>query len=162
MNPTSKPCPQCQVLVARVAALEAQVQLLLEQLAAAKKSSATSSKPPSSDIVKPKPPAPPEGQQRSIGGQPGHPMHSRDPFPVEQITGFFTHSLDACPDCGGAVRPNGTIERVTQQVDIAEVPLTVEQHTRPELWCDHCQKPCLAPLPLGIERGGLVGPNLPP
>ena len=40
------------------------------------------------------------------------------------------------------------------------MPLSVEQHTRPEFWCDHCQKPCLAPLPLGLERGGLVGPNL--
>jgi transposase len=49
---------------------------------------------------------------------------------------------------------------VVQQLDIQAVPLTVEQHTCPEFWCDHCRKPCWAPMPLSIERGGLVGPNL--
>jgi transposase len=66
----------------RLAALEATVATLQEQLAAARKNSATSSKPPSSDIVKPPKPPPPEGQaQRKIGAQPGHPKHERDPFP---------------------------------------------------------------------------------
>jgi integrase/recombinase XerD len=67
----------------RLAALEATVAQLEEQLAAARKNSATSSKPPSSDIVKPPKPPPPERQaQRKIGGQPGHPKHERDPSSV--------------------------------------------------------------------------------
>src|SRR6266567_1378787 len=94
-------CPQCQVLAARLAGLEAEVARLREQLAVAKKDSTTSSKPPSSDLVKPKPAsADDHAQKRSRGGQPGHPMHQRDPFPPEQITAFHTQLLHACPHCG--------------------------------------------------------------
>src|SRR5208337_1669868 len=57
-------CSNCRRLQTRVAALEATVARLQEQLAAARKDSATSSKPPSSDIVKPPKPPPPEGQDR--------------------------------------------------------------------------------------------------
>jgi transposase len=143
-----------------VAALEAELGRVRQQLAAAKKNSATSSKPPSSDIVKPKPPERSDGQKRSIGGQPGHDKHERVPFPSEQVTGFETHTLEACPGCGGPLRLNPTNPRVVQQVDIEKTPLTIEQHTRPEYWCNHCQLPCWAPLPLKIARGGLVGPQL--
>jgi transposase len=157
-------CRRLQALLdaqeARLKALEATVARLQEQLAAARKDSSTSSKPPSSDIVKPKLPETPDGQKRSIGGQPGHDKHAREPFPPEQITCFETHKLDACPDCGGTLRLNPTFPRVVQQVDIEKSPLTIEQHTCPEYWCDRCGKSCWAPLPLRIERGGLVGPNL--
>jgi len=89
-------------------------------------------------------------------------MHAREPFPPEQITEFHTHTLDACPSCGGQVLRNHTLEKVVQQMDmdIKQAPLTIEQHTCPEYWCDHCRKSCRAPLPLSIERGGLVGPDL--
>ena len=102
-----KSCPNCRRLQAKLDAqearlktLEATVSRLQEQLAAAKKNSATSSKPPSSDIVKPKPSETPDGEKRSIGGQPGHDMHVREPFPSEQVTFFATHKLEACPNCG--------------------------------------------------------------
>ena len=132
-----------------------------EQLAAAKKDSSTSSKPPSSDIVKRKPSSDEEGEpKRKIGGQPGHPMHQREPFPPEQITSFHTHLLDACPHCGGEVQRTGPPAKFVQQVDIERPPLTIEQHTCPEYWCEHCQKICHAPLPLPIERGGMIGPEL--
>ena len=160
MKPASDMCPQCQVLATKVASLEAELQRVRQQLAAAKKTSATSSKPPSSDIVKPNLPERPDGQKRSIGGQPGHDKHAREPFPPELVTGFETHTLDACPGCGGTLRLNPTIPRVVQQVDIKTTPLTIEQHTCPEYWCNRCQKPYWAPLPLKIERGGLVGPHL--
>jgi transposase len=154
-------CPQCRVLATEVAALKDENARLREQLAAAKKTSSTSSKPPSSDIVKPKLAGDGEGEtKRKIGGQPGHPKHERELFPPEQVTKFELYPLDACPDCGGEVRRNGQLERVVQQLDIAAVPLTVEQHTCPEYWCAHCQKSCWAALPLRIERGGLVGPKL--
>jgi transposase len=153
-------CSQCQVLETKVAALQAELDRVRAQLAAAKKNSETSSKPPSSDIVKPKPPERSDGKKRSIGGQPGHDKHTRLPFPPEQVTGFETHTLNACPGCGGALRLKPTDPRVVQQVDIEKTPLTIEQHTCPEYWCDRCRKPCWAPLPLEIARGGLVGPHL--
>src|SRR5271157_6084687 len=165
-----KSCPNCRRLQAklnaqeaRLKALEGTVARLQEQLAAARKNSSTSSKPPSSDIVKPPKPPPPEGQQRRrIGGQPGHPKHERDAFPPELINGdSLDHRLDHCPECGHDLQPMLTImPRVIQQVDINNVPLVIQEHRGHPGWCSHCQKVYEAPLPIGIERGGLVGPRL--
>jgi transposase len=44
-----------------------------------------------------------------------------------------------------------------QQVDIEKPPLVIEQHTSPEYWCERCAKSYKAPLPLHIDKGGLVG-----
>ena len=172
-----KSCPNCSRLQAklnaqqaeleaqkrRLAALEATVARLEEQLAAARKNSATSSKPPSSDIVKPPKPPPPEGQaQRKIGGQPGHPKHERDPFPPEAINdGSFDYRIELCPRCGQGLEPAAWSEpRIIQQVDIKDVPLSIQEHRGHSGWCSCCQKLYTAPLPIGIERGRLVGPRL--
>ena len=50
--------------------------------------------------------------------------------------------------------------RVIQQVDINDVPLVIQEHRGHPGWCPHCRKQFEAPLPIGIERGGLVGPRL--
>src|SRR5881398_2731581 len=157
-------CANCQRLQAQVEALNAtvaQLQATLAQvqaqLAAARKDSSTSSKPPSSDIVKPPKPPPPQGQdKRRIGGQPGHPKHDRVAFPAESINGgAFDHRLDSCPSCGQDLTPALTIApRVVQQVDIVEVPLSIQEHRSHPGWCPRCQKMYEAPLPHGIERGG--------
>src|SRR4051794_4392172 len=163
-------CTNCRPLQPRVDALEADlaalkqvVAQLAQQLAAARKDSSTSSKPPSSDIVKPPKPPPPEGQEkRRIGGQPGHPKHERVAFPPEAINGgSFDHRLDACPSCGHALRPALTIPpRLVQQVDVREVPPSIQEHRSHPGWCPRCQVMHEAPLPPGIRRGGLVGPSL--
>ncbi|HSQ56455.1 MAG TPA: IS66 family transposase, partial [Gemmata sp.] len=163
-------CTNCRRLQARVDVLEAELAALKQvvaqlgqQLAAARKDSSTSSKPPSSDLVKPPKPPPPAGQdRRSIGGQPGHPKHERVAFPPESINGgSFDYRLDSCPACGQDLQPMRTIApRVVQQVDIAEVPLSIQEHRSHPGWCPHCQETCEAPLPSGIQRGGLVGPSL--
>jgi transposase len=165
-----KSCPNCRRLQAlldaqeaRLRALEATVTRLEAHLAAARKDSSTSSKPPSSDIVKPPKSELPEGQERRhIGGQPGHPKHERDAFPPESINGASVdYHLDLCPCCGRDLQPMPTIEpRVIQQVDIKDVPLESQEHRGHPGWCSHCRKEFEAPLPIGIERGGLVGPRL--
>jgi transposase len=163
-------CPHCRRFQARVDALETEhaalkkvVAQLSEQLAAARKDSSTSSKPPSSDIVKPPKPPPPEGQdRRRIGGQPGHPKHERAAFPPELINGgSYDYGLDLCPCCGHDLQPMPTIvPRVIQQVDINDLPLEIQEHRGHSGWCSHCHQQFEAPLPIGIERGGLVGPRL--
>jgi transposase len=166
-RPSKNTCPNCHRLEAlvetlrkEVTSLRAEVASLREQLASAQKNSSTSSKPPSSDIVKPKPPPTDNSAKRSIGGQPGHTKHEREPFPAEQVTHFETHVLDSCPCCGGSIRPNGDKAKVVQQVDICRPPQLIEQHTSPEFWCDHCKRGFMAALPSHIERGGLVGSQL--
>src|SRR5436309_4588711 len=163
-------CTNCRRLQARVDALEAELAALKEvvaqlgqQLAAARKDSSTSSKPPSSDIVKPPKPPPPQGQdKRRIGGQPGHPKHERVAFPPEAVNaGSFDHRIDVCPCCGHGLKPARTIPpRVVQQVDVREVPVSIQEHRSHPAWCPRCQKMHEAPLPPGIARGGLVGPSL--
>jgi len=154
---------QLDALKAQVEALNATVVRLQEQLAAARKDSSTSSKPPSSDLVKPPQSPPPEGQgKRRIGGQPGHPKHERTAFPPEAINaGSFDHRLELCPSCGQDLRPALTITpRVVQQIDIVEVPLSIQEHRSHPGWCPRCRKMYEAPLPPAIARGGLVGPSL--
>src|SRR5947209_5153096 len=163
-------CTNCRRLQARVDALEAELAALKQvvaqlgqQLAAARKDSSTSSKPPSSDIVKPPKPPSPQGQdRRRIGGQPGHPKHERAAFGPEAVNaGSFDHRLDSCPSCGQDLRPMRTVPpRVVQQVDVREVPLSIQEHRSHSGWCPRCQKEFEAPLPPGIARGGLVGPSL--
>src|SRR4051794_6116004 len=163
-------CTNCRRLQARVDVLEAELADLRQvvaqsgqQLAAARKDSSTSSKPPSSDIVKPPKSPPPEGQdRRRIGGQPGHPKHQRSAFPPEAINGgAFDHRLDGCPSCGHDLQPLPTLAPgVVQQVDMVEVPLSIQEHRSHPGWCPRCRKTYEAPLPPGIDRGGLVGPSL--
>src|SRR4051795_7990803 len=163
------PCANCvrlqaqvDALTVTVAELQAALAQVQAQLAAARKNSSTSSKPPSSDIVKPPKPPPPEGQdKRKIGGQPGHPKHERASFPPEQVNGGSNdYVLDLCPGCGHGLQPTAAAPRVVQQIEIHEVPLSIEEHCSHPAWCPHCRKLRYAPLPLTIERGGLVGPRL--
>jgi transposase len=157
----STSCAGCRQLRQQLADLQTKVLHLEEQLAAARKDSSTSSKPPSSDIVKPpRPQAGPDAGSRKSGGQPGHPKHERAPFPPEQVQECFDHRIARCPDCGGALRSTGFGPRVIQQVDLREVPLTIEEHRQHESVCPDCGKFYRGVLPPGIERGGLLGPQL--
>src|SRR3954463_4877191 len=163
------PCANCErlraqveALTAKVAGLQATLAQVQAQLAAARKDSSTSSKPPSSDIVKPpKPPPPPGQERRHAGGQPGHPKHERPLVPPERLSAPPHDYLpEICPDCGRGLRPAGDDVRVVQQVEIAEVPILIEEHRSHPGWCAHCCKVHYAPLPAAVASGGLAGPRL--
>jgi transposase len=162
-------CASCEHLRAQLRAQQAEIKSLRAslaelqaQVARARKDSSTSSKPPSSDLVKPPPPPVPEGQaKRCIGGQPGHPRHERPLVPPELLNGgSYTHVAEICPTCGSGLQRTGTPPRVVQQVEMATVPICIEEHRSLAGWCPQCQKIHYAVLPSGIEKGGLVGPRL--
>ena len=148
----------------RIAELERQVARLMEQVAKLSKDSSNSSKPPSSDIVKPRNPPATKGQpkkrRRKIGGQPGHPKHERESFPPDQISRIQEHSLDACPGCGGRLKPLAKPPRTIQQAEIIERPIEIVEHRGTRYWCRRCRKEHTAPLPRPIVKGGLAGPRL--
>ena len=145
----------------RIDAQERRIRELEIELATARKSSSTSSKPPSSDIVKPpKRHLSASNGKRKIGGQPGHALHERHPFPPEAVNESHVYTLDACPDCGHRLRPAKQAPRVIQQVEVIENPLRIAEHRGRAYWCRHCRRVHYAPLPPTVEKGGLVGPRL--
>jgi len=130
------------------------------ELAAARKNSSTSSKPPSSDITAPPRSGKPQKSKRRIGGQPGHPRHQRPPFPPDRVDRVHDHRLDACPDCGGRLRPAPRAPRVLQQVELVARPVRIDEHRGHAYWCRRCQRLHIAPLPPEVEAAGLLGPRL--
>ena len=140
--------------------LRAEIEGLKSALAGARKTSATSSKPPSSDVVKRNRPAP-AGTRRKIGAQPGHPLHERVPFCPDEINGgVFEHTLSCCPDCQGPVACYPGVKNVVQQMDLAPLPVRIEEHRGYFYWCPNCKKQHASALPPQIEKGGLCGPYL--
>ena len=89
---------------------------------------------------------------------PGHRSHELAPFTPEAVNvGFFHHHIDLCPRCGHGLQAVLWSEaRVIQQVDINEVPMSIQDPGG----CPCCQKLYEAPLPPEIKPGGSVGPNL--
>lgn len=173
MRSRREQCVSCEELSKRVAVLEAQVALLLaenerlrRELAAAKKNSSNSSKPPSSDIVKPitskvkSKSGKGRRAKRKIGGQPGHPRHSRTPFAADEIDQSHEYYLEACPDCGGRLKNARQADRVIQQVELSEKPFIVSEYRGRAHWCPCCQAVQQAELPPEIVRAGLIGPRM--
>jgi transposase len=157
----STTCAGCRRLAHLVGELQDKVARLEQQLAAARKNSSTSSKPPSSDIVKPARTEPTEADgPRAAGGQPGHAKHERALFPPDQVHETFDYHVAVCPDCGHSLRPSGFEPLVTQQVDVRALPLHVTEHRQHESFCTCCTKAFRGAVPMGVEKGGLFGPNL--
>jgi len=105
-----------------------QIKALEIKVAKLSKNSSNSSKPPSSDITKPKSKKKGKKGKRKIGAQPGHEKHERPPFSADQIDESHSYILTACPDCHGEVSITDGKPRITQQVELIEVPLIREEH----------------------------------
>ena len=83
-------------------------------------------------------------------------------FPPEQVNGgSHDYVLDLCPGCGHGLQPTTAAPRVVQQIEIHEVPLSIEEHCSHPGWCPHCQKLryCLAPLDHRTRRPGRTAPD---
>ncbi|MGH9579455.1 MAG: IS66 family transposase [Terriglobales bacterium] len=114
-------------LEAENAALKAENKTLKEKIARLEKDSSNSGLPPSSDIAPPeKQPKPKSG--RKIGGQPGHKMHARTPFPPEQVDATITHTIS---------KEEQSLRGLTflrfdkhQQVELKDRPCDIVEHHR--------------------------------
>jgi transposase len=131
-----------------------QIKVLEAKVAKLSKNSSNSSKRPSSDdITRPK--FSKKKGKRKIGGQPGHDRHDRTPFSPEEINRVHNYTLPACPHCHGEVIIMDGEPRVTQQIELVEVPLIREEHRSYPVWCPTCGKIHYMPFPPEVYKEGL-------
>ena len=131
---------------------------LEDKLAVSNKNSRNSSKPPSSDIVKPNKAKPSKDEgKRKIGGQPGHPKHTRTKYAADQINETIPHKYACCPKCNGNVTLLPDREpRRQQQVEINKIPVSRIEHVCYPVWCENCQTIHYKPLPQKVVKEGLI------
>jgi transposase len=65
---------------------------------------------------------------------------------------------DACPACGGGLRPLG--EDVAEQLEFVQASFRVICHVRPKLACSCCDAIVQAPAPSRPIERGIAGPGL--
>lgn len=148
-----------------IAAQQKQIDRLLERIrqledkiARLEKNSSNSSKPPSSDIVDPHPDRK-KKRKRRIGGQNGHPKHSRPIFEADEVDKTIIHKLPTEEvHCLGLIKLDET-ELALQQIDLPEQLFNVIEH-RVQLYVDPNGEIIKAKLPKDIRKAGLFSPRM--
>jgi transposase len=143
-------------LEARVAALEASVQALREQL---RQDSRTSSRPPSSD-----PPTsqrqrrrrPPSG--RRPGGQPGHRGQTRMLLPVAEVDEVIMLKPASCARCHQPLEGDDPQPQRHQVFEIPPIRPVVTEYQVHRLVCPACGDVTQATWPAGVPTG-MYGPR---
>ena len=153
-------------LGAQVTTLQQENEALQRRIAKLSKNSSNSSKRPSSDdITKPEGDKKTRGADekgRKIGGQPGHPKHTRPPYPPEAISEVHEHASPDCPHCGAPdiLWVEDLPPRVIQQTEIKEILVTHEEHRAYAYRCEACGEIHYAELPEEVLREGLFKARL--
>ena len=146
-----------RALEARVAALEATVQRLLERL---RMDSQNSSQPPSSD-----PPAMRRPRQRhrssgrKPGGQPGHHGQTRALVPLEEVEAVLPVKPTRCTRCQHPLHGADGQPQRHQVTDLPPVRPVVTEYQVHALVCPACGTTTRADLPVGVPTGGF-GPHV--
>ena len=144
-------------LEARVAALEATVQQLLERL---QQDSHNSSRPPSSDpphALRPRPRRGSSGRKR--GGQPGHRGQPRTLRPIEDVDTVVPVKPQHCHRCRHALQGDDPQPYRHQVTELPPIKPVVTEYQLHRLLCPACGVPTRADLPLGVPPGGF-GPRV--
>jgi transposase len=155
----------CQ-LDAQVQASQQEIEALQRKIAQLSKNSSNSSKRPSSDdITKPKggkKTRRPDEKGNPIGGQPGHPKHTRAPYPPEAISHLHEHESTDCPLCGGPdiLWLEDLPPRVIQQTEVKEIVVIREEHRAYAYWCEACGQIHYAEFPPQVLKEGLFKTRL--
>jgi transposase len=127
---------------------------LREKVARLEKNSSNSSKPPSSDIINPQPENK-KKKKRKIGGQKGHPKHTRPLFEADEIDQTIIHKLPAKEIRRRGLIPIKQTESALQQVDLPKKLYTVIDH-RVQLYVDSNGNIVKAKLPKHIRKIGFL------
>lgn len=142
-------------LEARVAALEATVQELMERL---QQDSRTSSRPPSSD--------PPERQRphrqlsgRRPGGQPGHPGQTRMLLPVEEVDVVIPLKPEQCARCQQPLWGDDPQAHRHQVYELPPMKPVITEYQLHQLCCPVCGDTTGAVWPDGVPTG-VYGPRV--
>ena len=146
----------------RIADAQKHIADLERQLAVRQQNSTTTSKPPSSDGL--------AGRQRDrgrrttsrrkVGGQPGHPGHSRPLVPTERVNATVDLVPEACRHCRHALRTRDDVgePRRHQVTELPPIEAHITEYRCHRIVCPACGKTTQASLPDAIE--GQFGPQL--
>jgi transposase len=146
-----------RTLEARVAALEATVQRLLERF---QQDSRNSSRPPSSDApqaLKQRPRRVPSGRKR--GGQPGHQGQSRALVPIEEVDTVVPVKPRQCCRCQHPLQGDDPQPYRHQVTEVPPIKQVVTEYQMHRLICPVCGVATRADLPFGVPPGGF-GPRV--
>ena len=153
--------PEAQVYIraleSRVAALEATVQQLREQV---QQTSRTSSRPPSSDppqALGQRPRREPTG--RRLGGQPGHAGQARALVPVEAVDVVVPVKPERCHHCQHLLQGEDPQPQRHQVTEIPPMKPVVTEYQLHRLACPACGEETRAAAPAGVPTGGF-GPRV--
>jgi transposase len=125
-----------RTLEARVAALEATVQQLLERL---HQDSHNSSRPPSSDPPRAMPQRPRRGPSgRKRGGQPGHAGQSRALVPVEEVATVIPVKPQQCHRCQHPLQGDDPQPYRHQVTEVPPIKPVVTEYQLHRLRCPAC------------------------
>lgn len=146
-----------RTLEARVAALEATVQRLLERL---QQDSHNSARPPSSDppqALRKRARRGPSGRKR--GGQPGHPGQTRALVPTEEVDTIVPVKPQQCHRCQHPLQGEDPQPHRHQVTDVPPVKPLVTEYQLHRLSCPACGTATRADVPPGVPTGGF-GPRV--
>jgi transposase len=138
-----------RALLARVAALEAQLG----------KTPKNSSLPPSSQHPHAKPPGKKNKSRRKRGAQPGHQKHERTLIPSEACREVIVLKPTACRRCGGRLAGEDPAPWRHQVWELPEIQPIVVEYQQHRLTCPGCRTQTCATLPPGVPAGQ-SGPRL--
>src|SRR5215831_180888 len=151
-----------RALESRLSALEARVQTLQKQNRALQErlhqNSRNSSRPPSSDPPQSPRPRRPRGQRRR-GGQPGHPGHTRNLVPVEEVDEVVVLKPAQCQGCHAPLAGDDAAPFRHQVIEMPPIKPVITAYQWHQLVCTACGATTRAPWPAG-GPSGTYGPRV--
>ena len=103
-------------------------------------------------------PSPEKPEAVAAATTPRRPARKPLPAHLPRETKVYAPPQEACPSCGGALRPLG--EDVSEVLEYTPARFHVIRHLRPKFSCSGCEQIVQAPAPSRPIERGLAGPGL--